>query len=333
MFVSRTIVRDLKRLVGKIIGFFSRAFSKDVVIFLCFVLVSLFFWTLQAIQEIRTYELTIPVVYEPVPKNVTITNKLPLSFKVTLRDKGLVLFQYFQHRKDKPIHLNPMDWYQKDAIGHVDGSVLVSRIRSVLQPTTELLSVSPDTLAFYFVEKASRQLRVLVRHHINPYAQHQLSGSIVAHPAFVIAYAPKEVLDKMDHVETDMLRVEGLKGVKTYRVKLRPQEGVRYSTEYVMISVKAEEFTEKIVNIPVVGVGFPANERLLAFPSIVKVSFLVGLSDYERINESDFQIGVTYNQVVRTNNKEVKLQVLRQPVDIQGVKVRPEQIECLIEKK
>jgi len=329
----RSMNKGLKHLVGSIVRLFRKAFGKDVVIFLGFVLISLFFWSLQAIQEIRTYELTIPVVYEPIPKNVTITNTIPASFKVTLRDKGIVLHQYFLHRKEMAVRLNPMSWYVKDGIGKIDRFVIESTIRQMLNPSTEMISFYPDTVSFYFVEKASKILKVVVNHQIRPSAQHLLTGDIVANPSFVTAYAPQEVLSTLDSVETTLLKVDGLKESKTYRVKLNPHNGVRFSTNEVMVNVNAEEFTEKILTVPVVGIGFPDNIYLLAFPSTVRISFLVGLSAYEHVKVEDFQVGVTYDRLVRTENKQLKPQVIKQPDYVRGVKIQPEFIECLIEKR
>jgi hypothetical protein len=327
------MMKGLKQLVGKNVRLFRKAFGRDVLIFLGFLFISLFFWSLQAMQEIRTYELTIPVVYEPVPNHIIITNTLPSSFKVTLRDKGIVLHQYYLHRRDLAIKLNPMDWYRKDGIGRVDRLVIESYIRRSLNSTTELISQYPDTVSFYFVEKASKDLHVVVNQEIHPSAQHLLTGDVVAVPSFITAYAPQELLDKLDSVETTLLRVDGLKDSKSYKVKLKPYEGVRFSTNEVTVQVNVEEFTEKIVTIPVQGIGFPANERLLAFPSSVRVSFLVGLSAYERVKESDFEVGVSYNNVIGTANKLLKLQLIRQPDFVKRVKIQPESIECLIEKR
>lgn len=284
-------------------------------------------------QEIRTYELTLPVVYEPVPQHISITNTLPKSFKVTLRDKGIVLHQYFIHRKEMAVRLNPMDWYRQDGIGKVDRLLIESYIRQSLDPTTELISLYPDTVSFYFVEKASKDLTVLVDHEIHPSAQHLLTGDVVAEPSTVTAYAPQELLDKLDSVETTLLRVDGIKENKTYDVELKSYDGVRLSTNKVKAHVNVEEFTEKMLTIPVKGIGFPANERLLAFPSSVRVSFLVGISAYERVQEGDFEVGVSYDKVIGTANKQLKLQLIKQPEYVRRVKIQPESIECLIEKR
>lgn len=327
------MIKGLKQLVGKNIRLFRKALGKDVLIFLGFLLVSLFFWSLQAMQEIRTYVLTVPVVYEPVPEHISITNTLPASFKVTLRDKGIVLHQYFIHRKEMAVRLNPMKWYVKDGIGKVDRLVIESYIRQSLDPTTELISLYPDTVSFYFVEKAGKSLKVVVKHEIHPSAQHLVTGDVVAVPSSIMAYAPQSLLDKLDSVETVLLRDEGLKSNKVYTVDLKRYEGVRFSTNKVKVHVNVEEFTEKWLTVPVTSIGFPANERLLAFPSSVNVSFLVGLSAYERVKASDFEVGVSYDKVIGTTNKQLKLQLIKQPVYVKRVKLQPEVIECLIEKR
>jgi len=331
--VFRNLGIGLKQLVVTRVGFFRKAFSRDVVIFLCFVLVSLFFWTLQTMQEERTYVLTLPVTYDSVPKNTTITNALPTSLDVTVRDKGLVLLNYFLHRKEMAIHLNPMKWYKRDGIGIADIRFIDAQVKSGLRLTTEVLSLKPDTLAFYFVEKASKTLKVVLNNRIVPYTQHLLSAAPVVYPAYITAYAPQEVLNKLDSVETVPLHVKGIKQDKAYRLPLVAIQGVRFSTDKVVVTVKVEAFTEKTLLVPVEGLNFPDNKRLLAFPPTVRVSFLVGLSNYERINSGDFQVVVEHDAVMRSIDKQVKLRVNRHPDFVQRIRVQPEHVDCLIEQK
>lgn len=312
---------------------FRNAFSKDVVLFLVFLVVALFFWVLQSIQEIGEYALPVPVRYEAVPGQVTITNELPDVFEVTLRDKGLTLFQYFRQRRKMTIHLNPMDWYKKDGISYVDRGVIESRIRANLKPTTQLLSIRPDTLALFFVEKASKALPVVLNRSISLHSQHLLMGEPVLHPATVTAYAPQDILDKLDSVETAVLHVEELSKTATFKVNLVPHDGVHYSTDHVLVSLRVEEFTEKTLTVPVTGQHFPANEQLLAFPSEVTLSFLVALSAYERVTAADFEVAVDYQELINADNRLCTPRLVKQPPFVQRVRLQVDQLECLIEKK
>lgn len=327
------MIKGLKQLVDKRIRLFRKAFGKDVLIFLGFLIISLFFWTLQAMQEIRTFTLDLPVVYEPVPGHITITNTLPATLKVTLRDKGMVLHQYYMDRKQNAIRLNPMEWYKKEGIGRVDRLVIESQIRRSLNSTTELISLYPDTLSFFYVEKAGKPLKVVVNHDLSPSPQYLLTGDVMAIPSTITAYAPESMLEAINTVETNLLRVEGLKESKAFNVRLVPREGVRYSQDEVTVQVNVEAFTEKIVTVPIQGVGFPEGERLLAFPSSVRISFLVGLSAYDLVKESDFEVGVSYDSVLGTDSKLLKPRLIRQPAYVKRVKVQPESVECLIEKR
>lgn len=325
--------KSLKKRGGQTSRFFGIAFSKDVVLFLVFVGVAFFFWILQSIQKIDEYALEVPVQYEAVPGQVTITNQLPDAFEVTLRDKGVTLFQYFRHRRKMTIRLNPMDWYKKDGISYVDRGVIESRIRTHLKPTTQLLSIRPDTLALFFVEKASKTLPVVLRKDITLFPQHLLSNDPVLHPAFVTAYAPRDILDQMDHVETAVLHVEALKKSTTYKLTLQPKEGVHYSTDHVLVSLNVEEFTEKTLKVPVAGLNFPSNEQLLSFPPEVTLSFLVGLSSYDRVSANDFEVGVDYQDLLKAENRLCKPRLVKQPAYVKRVRIQEEQLECLIERK
>ncbi|NLT03355.1 MAG: hypothetical protein GXY09_05805 [Bacteroidales bacterium] len=328
-----SIDESLKKRGGRVAKLFRNAFSKEVLLFLLFLVVALFFWVLQSIQEIGEYALPVPVKYEAVPGQVTITNDLPDVFKVTLRDKGLTLFQYYRQRRKLAIQLNPMDWYKKDGISYVDRGVIESRIRANLRPTTQLLSISPDTLALFFVEKASKTVPVVLNRDISLHAQHLLMAEPVLHPAVVTAYAPQDMLDKLENVETEVLHAEELNKSTSFKVKLKPSEGIHYSTDHVLVSLKVEEFTEKTLSVPVTGLSFPPNERLLSFPPEVTISFLVGLSAYEGVSANDFVVGVDYQDLLKAENRLFTPKLVKQPPFVQRVRLQLDQVECLIEKK
>lgn len=333
MGLFRAIGLFLRQRIGKITGFFRSTLSKEAVVFMIFVLVSLFFWMLQSLQEINEYELTIPITYEAVPQNVTITNDLPEAFHVTLRDKGTWLYDYYRHRKELTVHLNPMDWYKAEGISYVEMGIIESRIRSKLRPTTQLLSMVPDTMALFFVEKASKALPVILNKDISPYPQHFLIGEPVVYPSIITAYAPQGILDRLTTVETALVKVKGLKKSTTYKVRLIEKEGVHYSTNYVLVSVKAEEFTERTISIPVTGMNFPVDERLLCFPPEVKISYLIGLSSYSKVDEHDFKLAVEYDELLSSSDKVLKPVLIRKPASVQRIRIQPESVECLIEKK
>ncbi|MDD4920921.1 MAG: hypothetical protein PHS30_00425, partial [Bacteroidales bacterium] len=80
---SSSILTFLKHIIRKIRRFFQNSLSKEVMIFLIFLLISSFFWVLQSLQEVSEVEMDIPISYSEVPVHISVTNKLPKTVKVT----------------------------------------------------------------------------------------------------------------------------------------------------------------------------------------------------------------------------------------------------------
>ena len=90
---------------------------------------------------------------------------------------------------------------------------------------------------------------------------------------------------------------------------------------------------EKTVDVPVVGINFPAGKVLRTFPSKVQVTFQVGLRHFKDVSSDDFFIGVTYEDVLRTQGDKLPLVVKGSPDFVSHVRVVPSSVDYLIEQQ
>lgn len=330
---SSSILTFLKKIIRRIYIFFRSTLSKEVLIFLIFLLISCSFWVLQSLQDISEIEMSFPVSYTEMPANIYITNKLPKSVKVTLRDKGSNLYYYYRHRKEFTIHVNLMEWYHKDSIGKIPLSSFDSFLRNRMKPTTQILLYQPDNIFVYFASKGSKEVPVHLNSKLSLSVQHIFSDEPVVIPAKINVYAPASVLHKLNEVETELLTLENIGDSTVATVKLVPVEGVLFSAKTVKVKLNVEEFTEQSLMIPVTGLNFPGGEYLLSFPSSVKVTFFVGLSAYSKISEKDFVITVDRTNLMHSEKRSQKVMLTKSPANVQNIRIQPETVDCLIEKK
>ncbi len=302
-------------------------------IFLIFLIVSVFFWILQSLQNVTEFGLDIPVTYTEIPGNLEITNDMPDGIHVTLRDKGTLMYYYYKHLKDLTVSIDPMEWYRGEGRSSIPSGTIESRLRYKLRSSTQLLSIKPDTLSINFVHKLSKKLPVSFKSDLILANQYMLTEKPQITPSFITAYASKEILDKLDSVETVKLSVKDLKNTSDYSVELKSIKGVNFSTNKVKAKLMVEEFTERSMLIPVKGRNFPSDENLLSFPSQIKIVFFVGLSSYTKINALDFNLVVDYDSLRNANANNLKPILERYPSSIRNIRLIPETVECLIEKK
>lgn len=323
----------LKLSTGKITTFIKKYLNKDVVIFLVFVLLSVCFWVLQTMQDTTEFEISVPVKYNDISDRYVITNNLPSTLNVTLRDKGTTIYYYYRHKKELSLDIDPMEWYSDNGYGKIPSGVLESRIRYRLKSSTQILKLKPDTISFLFVKKVSKTVPVVVKSNITLAPQYMLTKKPVINPSSVVIFAPSYILSGIDSVYTKNIEFKDLKDTATYSVRLEDVEGVSFHDNRVKVTYYVEEFTEKSLMVPVKGLGFPANQFLLSFPSEVKISFFVGLSDYSDIKETDFQVSVSYEDLINSKSKIQKVRLTKYPAMVRNIRVSPEEVDCLIEKK
>lgn len=333
MEILSAIRSYVSKVAGKLPAALKTNVSKEGLIFVAFLLMSFFFWMLQAFQDTSDYTLKVPLHYETLPAHITITNELPKQVEVRLQDRVSTLYSYYRHRKEMQLDLNLMDWYRGEGVSKVPTGVLESRLRARLNPTTRILSLHPDTLPVYFVEKASKEVSIRLNHSLVPASQYMFTIQPRVQPSTVQIFAPPTVLNHVEYVETELLEKSEIMDSIQLNVALKPIKGVQFAFSTVRVLMKSEAFTEQTLSIPVQGLGFPEGDSLLSFPKNVDVTFFVCLSDFKNMHPDSFQLVVDYKQIAQSKSKLQQPKLIRHPERIRNIRMRPSQVDCLIEKQ
>ena len=119
--------------------------SRELFIFLVFVLLSATFWFVQSLQRRFTYTLHIPVVYDSIPPEVGMQTKLPEYIEVSLEDEGGHLLEYTT-RGLAPIRLRLQRDHQIIAGFSLSASALSGEVRSRLATSARVISISPASI-------------------------------------------------------------------------------------------------------------------------------------------------------------------------------------------
>ena len=298
--------------------------GKDLFIFLFFLTISTAVWGLHAMR--KTYEIVvqIPIIYENLPAGYVQTEELPEKLRITVSDKGNVLFSYRATRRFSPVFVN-IDDFQK---GIINTQTLEPAILKQLNASTQIINISPGILRFGFVKLKNKTLPVKLHQHIELAQQYTLSDPVEITPGKVKVYAPESILDTMRFVYTEPLILTNLKDTVLRSVKLREVKNIAFSCPSVTVTLKPELYTEKTLEIPIFAMNVPANRTLRVFPSGISVSFQTGLSLYDKINASSFALAVDYNE---TNLKKLPVEIKKQPDKVFNVRINPNEVDYLIE--
>ena len=266
-----------------------------------------------------------------VPDNAVLTSELPPEIKVRLKDRGMVLLNYWVNS----VSAIPIDFEEYEDQGNqvvVSQSALKQKIKNALSQSTELVSIYPDTLSYIYATGDGKKVPVRLKGKITVDPRYYIAD-VVYQPDSVMVYAPSEILDTISAAYTSSVVFEQVKDTTTKKVLLQKQKGVKFVPDFSEIRLLADVYSEKTLEVPVRGINFPANKVLRTFPSKVNVTFQVGLSHFRTVNPDDFFIAVSYEELIRGNKSKCTPHLKAFPKIIKHPRVSPEEVDFIIEEQ
>lgn len=331
MSYRRTIVHSYLLLKKKVGLFIKRKNNKELLTFSFFLLLSFLFWTLQVLREEITTSYTIHLEITDVPKNILITSKVPV-LEVKLRDQGADLFNLYRKENDPvTVPFSPKD--VKSGRYTLSPEDILSIVQKRITGSAQIISVYPNSLVLYFSIGQSKQLPIKVNGDFRTKQQYMISGEIVTDPEMVTAYAPEDLLAKLDECETDSLFLQNLSESYTTEVAIKPVSGVKFYPDKVRLEVPVESFTQKELQVPFSITNLPIDKTLRTFPANASISCFVALSKYNQMKNDEFSVVIDYQDIQNEKQKKVKVNLKEYPVYVSNVQLLNDSVEFIIEDK
>jgi hypothetical protein len=102
--------------------------------------------------------------------------------------------------------------------------------------------------------------------------------------------------------------------------------------EEVKVQIAVEQYTEAKFELPLIILNQPDSLQIKTFPSKVKVTCRVGLSQYNKLNNSSFQAIIDYSEHSVINSK-LAVRLDKVPETVIRVDFFPKEVEYIIERK
>lgn len=322
----------MKRLIEKMGNVLSRLSNHDALIFLFFLGVAGSFWLSQTLNETLELEVRVPLRLDSVPENVMITTEPPKEIVAVVRDRGTTLVRYWQRRELKPVVLNFADYDNGAVAGRIQipQSTILHAVQETLDGTSHVQSLQPDTIDFYYNRGLRYKLPVRVLGNITTTPQGYLLR-VDTHPDSVEVYAPTAVLDTMQAAYTKAVSMMDLSSTVTAKAQLVTIKGVKYEPQEVDVTAYVDYYTEKMVEVPIIGLNFPADKALRTFPAKAKVTFRIGSARFNLIGPESFVLATTYEELLQNTSSKYHLHLKSLPPGVSNVRIQPQDVDYLIE--
>ena len=310
--------------------------DKRVAAYLVCVAIATGFWFLNALSKIYTAELIVPVQYYNFPNNKTFSGNLPEKFEMTVRAHGFTILRHKLSLMFGPLEFN-VNEMTNDRMTENKRTRFAFPTRQFLTELSyqmsndmEILSMSPDTLFFGFGELSQKRVKVKPVVKVNLKKQYQISGEVKTIPGEIMVNGPQAMLDTLQFVYTRMQEFNGIDKTIEGKAEIEPINEFFFDRHSVNLEVPVEEYTEAQQSVPVTLSDTPSGVKVKLFPARVRVSFLVGLSQFSEIHPEDFKLEVSYADIEK-GAQRLTVKLASTPPFLYDVKITPEEIEYLLE--
>ncbi len=311
--------------------------GKAFVFFVCLALAS-FLWFLNALEKHYTDHITVPVKYVNVPKNKDLTGILPDKLDLNVDALGYTLLRYKLRLAFSPLILDVNElsnnYLENRFLSKYSVSTIAHKEEFAKQISNEIsiISVRPDSITF----RVSRIIEKLVKIHpivdLNLAKEYILQKQPVAKPESILVRGPVEILDTLTDINTLVVKQEKLSQSVFISTPLFIPSEINSDIKSVSVQIVVEQCTEARFDIPVLVINQPDSLQIKTFPSKVRISCRVGISEYNRLNSNSFKAIIDYSRRSQTLSKmAVKLEKI--PDNVLYVDYSPKEVDFITERK
>lgn len=323
----------LSKLSRKVIIFFNRKRTKEVMTFLLFVALSACFWVMQTVYEETDGSFEVQFVVRDMPSNAVFTTPVPTTLKVTVHDRSIALMRYYVKHSLRELAVD-FDRYADEAGNfRLSGTELHALLQEALDGTTQVSTVTPAIIDARFALTQGRRMPVRFDGAVEAQLQSRC-GPVHLTPDSVTVYAPDAILDTLREVRTERRVYEGLSQPLSEVLPLHLPLGVKTDPAEVRLEVNVEEYVEKtFARVHIETVDVPDSLKLRTFPSMVQLSCNVNLSQYKELSADEFQLSVSYADLPTDGSVVAHLPIhVAGPEAATHIRIRPDSVEYLIEE-
>ena len=305
--------------------------GKTFLTFLFFLGVSTAFWFFEVSKEVQTVEMTYPLKLTNVPENVVVTTELPPHVRVRMKAENSLLF-YYRYLRSTPIAtVNFANYANPTCHVNVPQEDVMSSIRKELKPNTELLSLMPDTIEYYYSFGAKKEVAILFQGKIQTADGFYVRSQKIT-PSAVTIYAIEQTLDTITVALNEPLYLSDVDKDGSILMNLQKQKGIKVIPDTARLEYTVDRLVEKTLSLPIEVVNFAANKRLRTFPMKVNITFQVGTQDYRDVSVDDFRLVVDGADLASNPSAQTcSLKLLNVPDNVFGIRLQQSEVEYLIE--
>jgi len=320
----------IQLLIRRVRRFLVSKLAHEIARYLFFVLLAGFYWLIQALNGVHEANIYIPLALTDIPENVVITDSFPNRLEVRIEDKGTSIMRYRYGNHVKTLEIKFEKSQGSDGYIRIPQYKLREILHNEYNISTNLLSISPDTLGYYYTTGQHKRVPIKLRVSFNLDSEHFVRDTLITEDS-VTVFAPTHILDKLSAVFTrdDLLTVAD--DTLNAKLALEVPVGAKLSMSTLDAQFLIDRYTQKKIEVPLEGLSFPSSMALRSFPASAIITCRVGVSDYASVSSEDFLVGVQYATLKASEKDTYQISVFKYPSSVKVLSISPDRADFLIE--
>lgn len=307
----------------------------DFSVFLVCLLIAFTFWLLNAFTKSYSTVVEIPITYINLPQDRVLSNELPEKASAELNGTGFRLLSVSFFNTPDPIIVDFDKGSQRGNEMRIESSFgsesLRSQIMDEIPSEVSLGEFSLDSLKVVLESKNTRTIGIAPQIAYEMEYPFFLNGEISTNPATIEISGGNSRIHAVKQINTEALDFNQLTKRIEKDVELEFPEGVSSKTKMVTLTIPVDQYTEGKKQISIRTKNLSPEEELLLFPAKVEVTYLVGLSDFDKVSEDQFVFEVDAKEIIKGKTTLIVRQI-DQPQKVQIQDFKPHKVEFILKK-
>ena len=296
-------------------------------------LASILIWLLITLSKEYTTTISFPIKYGEISQNKLLLANQTKELEIVVKTNGFKILKTRFNTKSLLINVNTLI-SKKGTTYYLLLKSKKQSIKRQLPSGVSLQEIIKDTLFVELGSLVTKKIAVKSNLKISYHIGYDLSEQISLKPDSILVSGPENYISKIKNIELVPIVFEDIKADFVRKVAIKVPEGVKdlkFNIKEVIVSGKIEKFTEGILNVPFKIINVPAGIIINTLNKKVQVTYIVGLSSFNKIDENSFQIECDYAMSASNRLGYLIPKVVLKSSEIKSYKLIPNEINFLIQ--
>ena len=299
-----------------------------------FFVISFSFWFLTMLSKIHEATFTVPITYINYPVDLTEVVQPADFIQVRAKASGITIISFYLF-SNNPLVLN---YNLANSQPLPNGKKLFwimnskrKEIIEILGSSTEIMSCTPERIVVPFVNKIKKSVPIILNQDINLKQTFWLTNAIKLNPSYVTLYGEEALLDSINYVTTDLLKLHEVDKNQVHKVPLFLPNGLKSNVDSVLLELNVESFVEEVLTQEVEIRNLKKGHSMKLFPRDVSVVLRMPKNKYQLLKTKFLRLYVDASDL--KNKKKIQINYDNLPERVKVERIYPNHLEFLLIKE